>query len=68
MGSHFSSMMSRGLGGGAGKCCMITLRPLSGHATRLSMTNGSLLRMVRGDGGLSRIIRGGGVLARGACL
>ena len=60
--------MSRGLGGGAGKCSMITLRGRSGAIMRLSITNGSPLPMLRGVGGLSRIIRGGGVFARGACL
>ena len=60
--------MSRGFGGGAGKCSIITLRCLSGPITRLSITNGSLLAMFNGDGGRSLMMRGGGVFGRGACL
>ena len=61
-------MISRGFGGGAGKCSMITLRCLSGPITRLSITNGSLLPICNGDGGRSRMMRGGGVFGLGACL
>ena len=66
-GSHFSSMISRGFGGGAGRCSMMILRWRSGTETRRSMISGSV-GVQSGLGGRSRIINGGGVTARGACL
>lgn len=66
-GSHFSKMISRGLGGGAGKCSMMILRCRSGTVTRRSIMSGSV-GVHSGLGGLSRIISGGGVTGRGACL
>ncbi len=69
LGSHFSRIMSRGLGGGAGTCSMMILRGGSGALSRFSMMSGSLSKAdSRGVGGRSRITRGGGVGARGACL
>lgn len=68
LGSHFSRMMSRGLGGGAGKFSIMILRCVGGGAcTRLSMMSGSR-GWFRGLGGRSRITSGGGVSGLGACL